>query len=105
MDTFDRFDRSGPSTSPRDEAIKFRLHVDVDLFINVYVNVTSGKIGFALINKNQRIFGRDNQGSTWHLHPVSNPSSHDFGADAVCPVSLHEFVIEVEDMLLHSGLL
>jgi len=98
LTVYDEVDRTANS-------IKFRLYIAAGLFINVYANVVSGKVGFALIYRNQRIFGRDNQGGAWHLHPVRDPSDHDSSADATRPVSLREFVIAVEGILLDLNLL
>jgi hypothetical protein len=87
------------------KAVKFCLSIASGLFVSVYVNAASGKVSLALVHNSQRVFGRDNQGGTWHLHPVSNPSHHDFGPAATRPVSLREFMVEVESILLDLGLL
>ena len=47
------------------------------LFLRFYFNEISGTIAFALIEKNQRIWGIDYDNRRgWHLHPEENPTRH-----------------------------
>ncbi len=88
-----------------DHSVKFRLMIDMNLFIQVYTNSQSGRTNFVAISGGQRIFGRDSEGAGWHKHPFENPVEHDFSSDGSRQVTLTEFVIEVEDLLLREHFL
>ncbi|RLD07021.1 MAG: hypothetical protein DRI56_07270 [Chloroflexota bacterium] len=48
-----------------------------DVFLRFYFNEVTGTMAFALIEKNQRIWGIDfDNRHNWHLHPVDNPKKH-----------------------------
>ncbi len=88
-----------------DNALRLRLIIDETMFIQVYTNSKKNKSNFALISLGQRIFGRDNEGGTWHKHPFASPESHEFEGDAGRSVTLTQFVMEVEELLLKESLL
>lgn len=88
-----------------DNAIRLRLIIDETMFIQVYANSRKDKLNFALISLGQRIFGRDSEGGAWHKHPFESPESHEFEGDAGKPITLTEFVMEVEGLLLKESLL
>jgi hypothetical protein len=44
-------------------------------FVDVFRNFDTGRVAFAYIIDDERVFGADNTGS-WHTHPVENPESH-----------------------------
>jgi len=48
-----------------DYAVKLRLHVDAECFIQVYANVQKGLISFTLVLNRMRIYGRDCEGGVW----------------------------------------
>ncbi len=88
-----------------DNAIRRRLIIDETMFIQVYANSKKNRLNFALISLGQRIVGRDSEEGTWHEHPFASPESHRFEGDAGKPVTLTEFVMEVEELLLNESLL
>ncbi|MBI5049171.1 MAG: hypothetical protein HZB54_09560 [Deltaproteobacteria bacterium] len=51
-----------------ENTVKYRLIIEEDLFVQVYVNVENDTVGFVLINKGQRIYGRDSICGKWHRH-------------------------------------
>ena len=53
---------------------KARIH-HAPLFLDVFYAANTGKISFAIIQNNQRIFGCDNLNG-WHVHPFGNPERH-----------------------------
>lgn len=57
------------------KSIKANIHLKEDLFIALRFNARNGRMDFALIQNNQRIFGYDNL-KEWHYHPYGNPSEH-----------------------------
>jgi hypothetical protein len=42
---------------------------------------------------------------SWHRHPFENPASHDFSVEGSRPISLEEFLEEVERYLIEKGLI
>ena len=88
-----------------DNAVKYRLEIDEQTFIQIYQNVKTGTINYLLIRGLSRIFGRDCCGGRWHKHPFENPMGHDFSTEGSKPVSLYEFLKEVEEILIKENLL
>jgi hypothetical protein len=71
--------------------LKLRVHVGSVAFVDVFVNVETGKASFALIKDQQRIFGADNTRG-WHLHPFASPESHHPCEE----MSLENFLTQIE---------
>ena len=88
-----------------DNALRFRLVINDTIFIQVYANTKKEKANFALISLGQRIYGRDSEGGIWHKHPFGSPEDHYFEDEAGQLVTLTEFVMEVEDLLLKELIL
>lgn len=64
-------------------------YVSEDLFLRFYFNEVTGTIAFALIEKQQRIWGVDYDNRRgWHLHPTDNPTDH----IGISPLSVSEIV-------------
>ena len=99
------FIRATADLDRTDNALMLRLIIDETMFIQVYANSKKRKLNFALISSGQRIFGRDSEGGKWHTHPFESPESHKFEGDTGKTVTLTEFVMEVEDLLLEKSLL
>jgi len=66
----------------------------VEGFVNVYRNFETGKVAFAWIKEEKRIYGADNTGS-WHVHPYDDPSKHR-PSDRV---KLRDFLKKIEKIL------
>jgi hypothetical protein len=88
-----------------DYAVKLRLHIDVECFVQVYANVQSGLTSFTLVLNRARIYGRDCDGNGWHRHPRSAPDAHDFSVEGSQAVTLADFLAEVQQILHHERLL
>jgi hypothetical protein len=74
-------------------------HVRDDLFARFYFNESSGTIAFALIEKQQRIWGIDYDNRRgWHLHPAHDPAHH-VGID---PLSVSDIVLRLQTVLLEG---
>ena len=56
------FLRSIDTIDKTDYAVKLRLHVDAECFIQVYANVEKNIVSYALVLNRSRIYGRDNEG-------------------------------------------
>lgn len=71
--------------------LKLRAHLPPSAFIDIFVNVETEKVSFALIKEERRIFGVDNTRG-WHLHSFDNPEEHH-----PCEVtSFESFLAQVE---------
>ncbi|QGA80931.1 hypothetical protein [Candidatus Nanohalobium constans] len=46
-----------------------------DGFVDVFRNFDTGRVAFAYIVDEERVFGADNTGG-WHTHPIENPGDH-----------------------------
>lgn len=72
--------------------VKSRVILVDNSFIGVYYNYENGKISFALIMDEKRIFGADNL-DFWHVHPFENPDNHKKSGE----ITFTEFLKMVED--------
>jgi len=84
--------------------IKARLIISSDLFIQIYHNDQFDTTNLVLIHNKQRIYGRDFLGGVWHRHPAAAPHTHDTSAEGRRPVTLAEFLDEVELILAERNL-
>ena len=73
--------------------VKLRIYLRDRTLIGVYYNDENGKMGFAQISANERIFGADNATENWHWHPREDPSQHVASNEEI---SFEEFFREVE---------
>lgn len=87
-----------------DFTIKLRLSIDVECFVQVYVNTSKQLTSYTLVLNRSRILGRDCEGGQWHRHPAGAPDMHDFSPEGQRPVSLDEFLREVQQILQDQGL-
>jgi len=87
------------------EAIKLRLHIDTDCFVQVYVNTRKQIISYAVVFNRTRILGRDCDGGSWHRHPAATPDQHDFSPEGQRAVSLDEFLKEAQQVLQDQEIL
>jgi len=79
--------------------VKARLFISQNLFVQVYRNARFQTTNFALIHNEQRIFARDQLAGTWHRHLHTHPDEHDSGEAGSTPITLGEFLDEVETVL------
>lgn len=73
-------------------SINMRVSLKVGGFIDIFYNRQTDRFAFALIDKDQRIYGADNTGS-WHVHPFDDPDQH---LPIEKPVTFSDFVSEIE---------
>ena len=75
------------------DILSVQVHLTVaNMFINVFYNVTTDKVAFALVEGKHRLCGADNAKMGWHRHPFHNPDQH----LPCAPVSFEEFLADVE---------
>ncbi len=87
-----------------DDALRARLEIGEGLFVQIFLSERSGRFSMALIQGNQRLYGRDREYGTWHRHPFHDPSTHELTPEGVSPRPLQQFIAEVEEILLKHGL-
>lgn len=88
-----------------DYAVKLRLHVDTECFIQIYANVQKELFSFTLVLNRERIYGSDCEGGIWHRHPYHTPDNHDFSAEGSQAVTLAHFLAEVQQILQDEEIL
>ncbi len=84
---------------------KIRLIIHKDLFVQVNRNEAASLTNFALIHRSQRLYGRDEYRGIWHRHPLSEPEHHNSSSEGSQPISLTEFLAEVDNLLHAEGLI
>lgn len=72
--------------------VKFRVDMTDSSFMDVFYNADTGKVSFAWIVGEQRVFGVDNTRG-WHVHPLCDPVRH----QAHPPMTFEEFLADVEE--------
>lgn len=88
-----------------EHALKMRLHIDSACFVQIYANPQKDLLSYTLVLNRSRIYGRDCVGGEWHRHPFDAPESHDFSQDGSRSVTLSDFLAEVQQILMATGLL
>lgn len=86
-------------------AIKLRLYVEENFYIQAYYNMITGTTNFVAIIGNQRIFGRDCDRDGWHRHPFDDPDSHDCSSEGRKGVTLTDFLEEFQEIIEKENLL
>ena len=85
--------------------LKLRLVITAECFVQVYANVRKGLTSYTLVLRQARLYGRNNDGTGWHRHPHTAPYDHDFSDEGSLPVTLSEFLEEVQRILTLEGIL
>jgi hypothetical protein len=65
----------------------------------LFATRSPGRTAYALIDDAQRIFGADNTGGAWHLHPFDAPEDHEALHESV---SFAEFIRRAEARLTNQ---
>jgi hypothetical protein len=76
----------------RGRAVKLRIDLHVEGFVEAYFNEDTGTTAFAWIQNGKRRLGADDTGG-WHLHPQDEPDRH---VPLERPLSVAEFLSLVE---------
>ena len=75
------------------DILSVRVHLTfAHMFINVFYNLTTDKVAFALVEGRDRLFGVDNAKMGWHRHPFHDPDLH----LPCAPVRFEEFLADIE---------
>jgi hypothetical protein len=88
-------------------AYTITLHFTIrqTLFVQVYHSARSGRLNFALIGTSGRLYGRDREQGEWHLHPFGQPHLHEPTPEGMSPQPIHQFLTEVETILIENDLI
>jgi hypothetical protein len=76
-----------------------RAYISDDRFLSFYFNERTGTTAFALIDRNERIWGIDRKKRGWHLRPLGKPQEH----RDVEPVTIGEIIGLLARVLLAEG--
>lgn len=87
-----------------DEALKARLEIRTNLFVQVFFNETTGCLQLALIEGQRRIYGRDNEGGQWHLHPLGSTDAH-VPTPEITAFPVRRFLTEIEQIMIDHDLI
>ena len=99
------FIRRVSTVDKTDYAIKMRLHIMTECFVQVYANVQKQLMSYVLVFNRTRIYGRNCEGGQWHRHPHGAPETHDFSSEGSQSVSLPQFLSEAQQVLQEEGIL
>jgi len=80
-------------------AIKLRLYIEENFYIQVYYNGITGTTNFVAIVGSQRIFGRDCYRESWHRHPFHDPDSNNFSPEGTKEATLTGFLGEIQEIV------
>ena len=86
-------------------ALKVRLLLGPEFFVQIYINVDTDVQNLVLVLGRQRLYGRDCVGGVWHRHPHDNPDAHDFSPAGANPVTVADFLGEVQELVEQMDLL
>jgi len=71
-----------------------------EVFVQIYVNVTTDTRNMALVVSDQRRYARDCQlCRNWHRHPFGQPDGHDSSPTGNQPMGVEEFLEEVQELV------
>ena len=88
-----------------DSTLTLRLYIRPDLFVQAFIGEVTGSLYFALIERNQRIYGIDRETDHWHLHSFEEPHKHELFLPGLGPTPLLAFMSKVEKVLVEENLL
>lgn len=99
------FVQSIDNVEETDITLSLRLHIQPQLFVQLFFGQHSESLYMALIEGEQRIFGIDREAGDWHIHPFENIEKHEQLPEGLGPKPLLAFLARVEDLLLEQDLL
>ncbi|MCI0494801.1 hypothetical protein L0Z72_07315 [candidate division KSB1 bacterium] len=84
--------------------VKLRLYISRNLFVQINRNEIANLTNLVLLQDFNRIYSRDEYHGKWHRHPISDPDDHNHSDEGTKPVTLDEFLLEVDSILKEKGL-
>lgn len=98
IDTFQIKDRT-------DTTITLHFSIYPELFVQIFFSERSKRFSLALIGRLGRLYGRDYEHGSWHLHPFGQTEQHIPMPEGMSPQPLMQFLAEVEQILVANDLL
>jgi hypothetical protein len=75
------------------------------MFVQLFYSRRSDRFSLALVGPTGRLYGRDRQHGQWHRHPFDDPTTHEPTPEGLSPQPIHQFLSEVEEILLDNELI
>ncbi|RMD58357.1 hypothetical protein D6833_12970 [Candidatus Parcubacteria bacterium] len=88
-----------------DFTVTIRFLISADLFVQVFFSQRSGRFNLALVGTTGRLYGRDREHGSWHLHPFGRPEQHQPTPEGMSAQPVAQFLSEVEEILLENDLI
>ena len=85
--------------------ITLRFIIGSSIIVQVFYSLRSGRFNFALIGDSGRLYGRDHEHGQWHRHPFAQPDQHEPTLEGMSPQPIHQFLAEVEVILVENDLI
>ena len=82
-----------------------RLHIAPGVFVHAFLGKLSDSLSFALIKDDQRIFGIDREGDSWHMHPYGESDRHELLPQGLEPKPLLRFLARVEQLIMDYNII
>ena len=82
-----------------------RLYIAPRFFVQAFLGKQTGSLYFALVKDDQRIFGIDREGESWHVHPYGATDQHGPLHQSLEPRPLLRFLARVEQLIIEHNLL
>ena len=85
--------------------ITLHFMINQNLFVQVFYSLHSGRYNLALIGSTGRLYGRDREQGQWHRHSFEQPYEHEPTPEGMSPQPVHQFLSEVETLLIENDLI
>ena len=76
-----------------------------DLLVQVFYSQRSDRLSLALVGSVGRLYGRYKEHDYWHLHPFGQAEQHIPTPERLSSQPIHQFLVEVEAILVENGLI
>jgi hypothetical protein len=88
-----------------DMTVTLHFIIGKDLLVQVYYSQRSDRLSLTLVVSAGRLYGRDKEHDYWHLHPFGQAEQHVPTPEGVSLQPIHQFLAEVEMILIENDLI
>ena len=88
-----------------DMTVTLHFIIGTDLLAQVFYSQRSDRLSMALIGSSGRLYGRDKEHGYWHLHPFGRADQHVPTPEGLSSQPIHQFLAEVEAILVENELI
>ena len=88
-----------------DMTVTLYFIIGTDLWVQVFYSQRSDRLSLALVGSSGRLYGRDKEHGYWHLHPFGQAEQHVPTPEGLSSQPIHQFLAEVEMILIENGLI